>query len=338
MRITIPPMRRLRSVYALSSVVALACIVLWGIQNVVGQANSCNEKYRLLNPARRCGSTLPQGEWNYEHLRDALTAKTDALTASGALSHISVYFQDLDHGPRFGIGEYDKFLPASLMKLPVLIFFLHAADLEPGILNKPLSFTGKLDVTDNVDSEDQTIQPDTPYTIRDMLTKMIKYSDNRSYLVLLREMNALSEETAYTTFQDLDILDMMVESKETYVSISAYAKLFGVLYSTSYLSKDMSQFALELLSETTFTQGIQAGVPSDLRVAHKFGYTNIDGGQLHDCGIVYHPKMAYILCVLTSGPDQDKANAAIRDMSRMVYDAVSTPDFDRLLRKSQSNL
>lgn len=332
-----PQMRRLQSVYLLASLAGLICTLMLGAHHVVGQTGTCNEKYSLLNPTRRCAQSLPQGEWNYETLRDMLRQKKDELKSAGAVNHLSIYFQDLDHGPRFGIGEYDKFLPASLMKVPVLIFFLHAADLDRSILDRTLTYTGTLDVSDNVGTPEETILPDTPYSIRDMLTKMIKYSDNRSYLVLLREMSALSEDTAYYTFRDLDVLNLMVESDETYISISSYAKLFSVLYNMGYLSKDMSQYALKLLSETTFTEGIVAGVPAGTRVAHKFGYTNVDGGQLHDCGIVYHPETAYILCVLTSGPDQDKANGAIIDISRMVFDAVSAPGFDNLLHKSQKS-
>jgi len=302
-----------------------------GVQGAWNAFSPCHQTYDLLNPTKRCGATLPQGEWNYEPLRDALSMKKEELKTAGIVTHLSIYFQDLDHGPRFGIGEYDKFSPASLMKVPVLIFFAHAADLEPSILDSTLSYTGDLPIANNVLSQEHTIEPDTPYPIRDLLTKMIMHSDNRSYLILLREMNRLSEATAYRTFSDLDVLGMMLEADTNYVSISSYAKLFSVLYNTGYLSKDMSQFALSLLSEATFHEGIVAGVPDTVRVAHKFGYAVVDGEpQLHDCGIVYHPKMAYVVCVMTSGPDENRANEAILEISRMVYEAVSSLDFDRL--------
>ncbi len=92
----------------------------------------------------------------------------------------------------------------------------------------------------------------------------------------------------------------------------------------------MSQLALELLSQTTFREGIAAGVPESERVAHKFGYAVIQGeGQLHDCGIVYHPKMAYVLCVMTSGTDANQMNAAIVETSKMVYEGISALDLSR---------
>lgn len=312
------------AVFALGAVIALGADALWH------RYEPCHQTYDLLSPVRRCNDSLPQGEWNYEPLRDRLSAMKDQLKARGDVTHMSVYFQDLDHGPRFGIGEYDKFRPASLIKLPLLLLFLHAADIDPAIFDKTLSYTVALNTEDNIEETAETIQPDTPYTIRELLTKMIVYSDNRSYVLLLREMNN-QPDLAYKTFQDLDTLQMMLQTDETYVSISSYAKLFAILYNISYLSKDMSQYGLELLSQATFKEGITKGVPDTQRVAHKFGYAVIDGeGQLHDCGIVYHPKMAYILCVLTTGADTNKANAAIIDISKTVYDAVSEQDVGRM--------
>jgi beta-lactamase class A len=301
------------------------------IQYAWARVAPCHQAYDLLHPLRRCRSALAQGEWNYESLRETLATKKEEHKASGTLAHLSIYFQDLDHGPRFGIGEYDKFQAVSLIKLPVAIFFLHAADLNPAILDKTLSFSGELAIRDNVSSPEETLLPDTPYPIREMIRKMIVYSDNRSYLLLLREMGILSEDVAYRTFHDLDVLQMMLESDVTYVSIASYAKLYSVLYNTGYLSKDMSQLALRMLSESTFPGGIVAGVPKGTRVAHKFGYATIAGEtHLHDCGIVYHPKMAYTLCIMTTGYDDDASNAAITDISKIVYDTVSTLDVDHI--------
>ncbi len=313
-------------------IVYLACaiggaVILLSAQALWAFSAPCHLSYDLLSPLRRCTAIPVQGEWNYQPLRDDLQAKKDQLKASGAVTHMSIYFQDLDHGPRFGIGEYDKFFPASLIKLPILIFFLHAADNDPAILDKQLSFQGELAITDNATGSGETIEPNTPYAIREMLRKMIVFSDNRSALVLLHEMNSESERSAYDTFHDLDVLPMML-ADQNYVEISSYAKLFAILYNSAYLSKEMSQFALQLLSEATFKQGIAAGVPPGLTVAHKFGFTDAGSElQLHDCGIVYHPNMSYVLCVMTSGLDQNSQNEAIIDVSKTVYEAVNGERF-----------
>jgi beta-lactamase class A len=304
----------------------LGTISVVAVQQTGWTSKHCTSTYSLINPANRCTTAIEQGEWDYEPLRDELLMKKEEWKTKGQVSHISIYFRDLDHGPRFGIGEYDKFQPASLIKLPVLIAFLHEADRDPSILEKKLSYSDELKVNENVDESWQTIQPNIEYSIRELLEKMIVYSDNYSYLLLTREMNSTPSITAYYTFRDLGILRMMQAPNADYISIQNYSNLFAVLYNTGYLSKDMSQLALELLSESTFKDGLVAGVPKNVRVAHKFGHRILADAdsQLHDCGIVYHPDMAYLLCVMTSGPNMEAEQYAIAEVSRMVYDAVSS--------------
>ncbi len=301
--------------------------------------DSCIRNFALINPRLRCEEGLQQGEWDYEFLRDTLLLKKNDYKANGDVSHLSVYFRDLDYGPRFGIGEYDKFQPASLRKVPVLITYLHLADLDPAILEKTLSFSGALRINQNMPASEYTIQPDTPYTVRELLTKMIVHSDNYSYLLLTEEMNAITPIIPYYTFRDLDVLRMMMDAKGEYISIQSYGNLFAVLYNTGYLSKGMSQYALELLSQATFAEGLVADLPQGVRVAHKFGERFEPDGenQLHDCGIVYHPVTNYTLCVMTTGTDFEKQKAAIAEISRMVYDGVSSLPLSREAGESRSS-
>ena len=56
-----------------------------------------------------------------------------------------------------------------------------------------------------------------------------------------------------------------------YFTAKNYSKVFFALLNATYLNKENSEKALELLSNTDFTQGIVAGVPNNIKVAHKFG-------------------------------------------------------------------
>jgi hypothetical protein len=84
-----------------------------------------------------------------------------------------------------------------------------------------------------------------------------------------------------------------------------------------------------LLSYTKFNKGIVAGVP-DVKVSHKFGeYSLLQDGklvkqELHDCGIVYYPKNHYLVCVMTKGNDFDVLSNVIEDVSRIVFEYVSS--------------
>ena len=152
---------------------SFGALLLLVIVRIGMRHKSCANTYDLINPQLQCDEGLRQGEWDYEPLRDILLAKKQTFKDAGVVSHISVYFRDLDHGPRFGIGEYDKFHPASLRKVPVLIAYLHLADLDRKILDKTASFSGALNANPNVEESEQTIVKNTPYTVRELLKKMI---------------------------------------------------------------------------------------------------------------------------------------------------------------------
>ncbi len=285
----------------------------------------CHTMYSLINPNFRCVASSIT-EWSYEPLRDDLITKITALQKKKSVAHVSVYFRDLTRGPRFGIEEYEKFIPGSLLKVPLMLAVLHEADRNPALLDQPLAFSGAFaDITNNFERPEETIQPNTPYTVRELLRKMIVYSDNLSKDLLTQKLAASPLQTVYDTFLDTGVAAIMAPETQ-YVSIQSYATLFAVLYNRGYLSGAMSQLALELLSSSTFRDGLVAGVPADVRVAHKFGVRMVPKGQnqLHDCGIVYHPSATYILCVMTTGTDVTDEAAAIADVSRATYDAVGS--------------
>ena len=83
------------------------------------------------------------------------------------------------------------------------------------------------------------------------------------------------------------------------------------------------------MTQTSFTEGLVAGVPSSTPVAHKFGIvsffrgTTVTSRELHDCGIVYAPSHPYLLCVMTRGSSQlGSMEQTISDISNAVYQTV----------------
>ncbi len=88
----------------------------------------------------------------------------------------------------------------------------------------------------------------------------------------------------------------------------------------------MSAKALTYLVNSEFKEGIAGGVPSEIKVAHKFGERTLsaDLKHLHDCGIVYYPDNPYILCVMTRGNNYQELSNIIKTISKMTYDEVES--------------
>ena len=96
------------------------------------------------------------------------------------------------------------------------------------------------------------------------------------------------------------------------------------MFNASYLSRESSERGLAYLAHSDFQNGLVAGVPQGITVAHKFGERVSANGakQLHDCGIVYYPTRPYLLCVMTRGDDFSKLTEVIQSVSRIVYQSV----------------
>ena len=110
------------------------------------------------------------------------------------------------------------------------------------------------------------------------------------------------------------------------------AAFYRILFNASYLNRADSEEVLKILSNTTYRNGIPAGVPENVLVAHKFGErypTNVENNsqlhmlQLHDCGIIYYPKRPYILCIMTRGDNLETQQTVIAHISSFIYEKIS---------------
>ncbi len=246
----------------------------------------------------------------------------------GKISHVSVYFRDLNGGPAFGINEDENFTPASLLKVPLMMCYFERAEFDPGILQVQLKYTA-----DAGTNSDQNFKPKEKltvgqiYTVEELIFRMVSYSDNEA-------ANLLDENTddgyKMQTYRDLGIEIPGVRGREDFMSVKEYSSFFRILYNASYLGKRMSNKALEILSKSEFHDGLEKGVPAGTVVAHKFGEKKyVDGAtnqilgiQLHDCGIIYHPVKPYLLSIMTRGDKFEDMSKVIAEISKMVYDEV----------------
>ncbi len=243
--------------------------------------------------------------------------------SSGVVRRISVYFRDLDNnGPTFGIGEDDLFSPASMLKLPVLFAYFARSESDPSLLSREITISKSAEEQDGHDPAD-LLQAGSTYTIDELLRRMIIYSDNESLHLLLAFLRQMypDEDVFADTLAAIGIAKSE-GSEDDFLTVKRNASLYRALYNASFLSKEMSQRALDLLTRTAAPVGIREGVPEGVMVAHKFGIRESEG-QLHDCGIVYHPKNHYLLCIMTQGEGTPMQSTIIADISRMIFEEVS---------------
>ncbi len=282
----------------------------------------------LINPLLDCDTginTLPEFTSLKTGIADAIKQGTDR----GDADHVSVYFRSLNGGRWVGINEDEQYVGASLIKLPVAMAYYKLAETRPETMEDKIAFDGVEDkmaeITQNI-PPDAALQQGKSYSVEDLIYRMLAYSDNASLDLL---GNHIEQKSIDDVFDDLGIARKRDDANNALISPKDYSEFFRVLYNTTYYSRGDSQNLLKTLTRATFKDGLVAGVPADVPVAHKFGERTVvqDNGttsltELHDCGIIYLPKHPYFLCVMTRGKDLDALKGVIQHISKTTYAGV----------------
>ena len=205
------------------------------------------------------------------------------------------------------------------MKVPAMISVLKKIEESPEILKSKISYKNNFDENNREHFKSTEVaQAGRAYSVEELLGFMIRNSDNNSVIMLAQ---FFSKDQMTDVFYDTGVKLPNEEGQtEDYMSVKTYSYFFRLLFNASYLDRHLSEYALNLLSQTDFKEGIARGVPATIDVAHKFG--EVDRGsekQLHDCGIIYFPNHPYLLCVMTRASDFEGAKKTIGDISSAVY-------------------
>lgn len=296
---------------------------LTGILKELYPIRAADEKYKLINPL--ISYHLPESVIfeNFGILENKFNAVIQRFTQKNNLGKVSVYFRDLNSARLVSINSNAVYEPASLLKVPVMIAYFKKSEGDPYLLNKKLLYraSGQLAVPHE---EKSVLKDGDYYSVEFLIKEMIMSSDNGALDLLVANIDT---KFLYEVFADLGI--SFPSAGDYTISARNYSLFFRTLYNATYLDKEMSQRALELLSGAEFVEGLVAGIPEDLQVAHKFGIkgvyegASLVGAELHDCGIIYYPAHPYLLCVFSSGKDLVNLKNFIKEISQIGYGEVS---------------
>jgi beta-lactamase class A len=313
----------------------------WLVKDVLGPHVSSPQplrlasgSYQFINPLLSCNfsalNIFPQDQ----AMNGVVTSVINGHKAKGDIAAASAYFADFLTSKFSSTNSDLKFYPSSITKIPIMMAYYELAESSNSILNQKITYpVGSEDV--NASQETKPAVPLVPgqtYTVENLIERMIKYSDNNAAALLYE---AGDRDTITDVYNNLQIPTEKTVTADNldFITPQQISTLFRVLYNATYLSRDYSEKALALLSQTDFTQGLVAGVPSGTTVSHKFGIVRITTNgvetsrELHDCGIFYAPNHPYLLCVMTRGSATSPGSlsamqSTIADVSTAVYNQV----------------
>lgn len=235
----------------------------------------------------------------------------------GKVGSVSVYLRKLSDGSWITINGDEQYAPGSLMKIAILISYLKNSENAPAILNHQLLFTKHQENMPDQNFIEEELMPGKKYTISELLSRMIINSDNEATALLSAHLDVSVFKKLFT---DLNLTEPNTTQKDYFINVSDCAKFLRILYNSSYLNYNLSQYALELLTKSKFNKGLTKVIPGEVKVAHKFGESGDKNNvQLHEEGIVYVNNNPYLLVVMTKGKDFGKLSECIASLSSAVY-------------------
>ena len=252
-----------------------------------------------------------------EPIKQSILSLIDGHKASGTIASASVYLRDFNSGAWITINENEKYSPGSLLKVPELIAFMKMNEQHPGTLNKVIRYDRPLASNKHANFLSKSIQLGKSYTIKELLSYMITYSDNNATLLLNQNIDVAVFNKVFT---DLGLPAPDSKANQYPITAKDYSLFMRVLYNGTYLSIDDSEFCTRLLSTCNFPVGMEGGLPSNVKMAHKFGEGGFDNApQFSESGIVYINNRAYLLTVMTSGNNMKQLPKVVADIARLVY-------------------
>ncbi len=258
----------------------------------------------------------------------------DSVTKSGA--DVGIAFETLDGRLVWSSRGDDVFHAASTMKIPVMIELFHQVK------------QGKVKLSDSlpIKNEFHSLVDGSPFTLKaaddsetdlykavgqtrtldQLCDLMVTVSSNFATNILIQKLG-IENIRATVTSLHADGMDIKrgVEDQKAFdkgmnntTTARGLATLLVAIANGKAVDADSSAKMVEILERQKFNEGIPAGVPKNIRVAHKTGeITKIH----HDAGIVYAERPFVIVVLVRGIEDFDQSSALIAGVTHDLYQA-----------------
>ncbi len=244
-----------------------------------------------------------EGKEKAEKAKKAFNEKANNYSGVYAL-----YVVRLNDGSNYGINESGVMQAASLIKLPVLATLYKEADA--GRIDLETKYTLK-NSDKRAGAGSLTSKPaGMVLTYRDLARAMGKQSDNTAFNII---RNVLGEEKINSVIKSIGMSKTNLTENET--SPKDIGTFFEKLWKKEIVSEKSRDEILEYLTGTIYENWLVAGIPPDVRVAHKYGR------ELHvvnDAGIIYGDK-PFVLVIMSDGVVEREADEIIPELAKIVY-------------------
>jgi beta-lactamase class A len=209
---------------------------------------------------------------------DFSQVKSDFKRETQDLSGVyGFYVYRLEGGESYGLYQDEIFQAASLIKLPLML----------------------------------ALYQEKPEGYKELVERMGKKSDNAAFQ---EARSILGDRKIKETILAVGMNHTSLEENET--TMRDIGLFFAKLWRGELLPDSERDEILESLTDTIYEEHLAAGIPEDVRVAHKYGR------EVHvvaDAGIVFTDR-PFIVAIMTKGVVETEADAVFPELARLIFE------------------
>lgn len=266
-------------------------------------------------------SAEPQCESSrYAEVKEAVVHAIERAKVEGLAEAVSVYVRDFNKGEWFTVDGDRRYDPGSLTKLPVALTLLRMTESDPALRTRAMGLKGTLNMPEHRHAPSEPLDPSGAYDLAELLERSLEHSDKTASAILAQQMDY---KLFRSLLRQLGLPDLAGDLDSYPLSSAGYAQFIEALYTSSFLSPRTSQYLMDLLLRSEFKDGMRAGIPEEVEVAHDFGEASGDGAfQLHDAGLVFAPNGTYLAVVMTQGRAFDALPGVVARVHETIYQGM----------------
>ena len=247
-----------------------------------------------------------------------------------------VYYLNMNNGESLAYKETQPIVAASTIKIAYNTYLYEKVAKGEISLDEKMTYNSTAYPNGDYEGGTGSIQNSpngTEFTIREVSNLCITISDNCATNMILRRLGGedavndnylkpISCTVDYrgtSSYTDCTGAEKSGKRRTSAIDLALYAEH---LYRDYEENQTIFQPLIDDLCNTEYNWGVPAGVPTDVKVAHKVGFYP-DYYTYNDIGIVFSSE-DYVLCVMTECKDEGKAHQIIGEVSRMIFEYVES--------------
>lgn len=268
---------------------------------------------------------------------DSLAARIEARLEETGLE-FGVAYRDLGSDREMLLNPDEEFHAASTMKVAVMVRLFRMAERDELSLDDSVRITNRF--ASIYDSSTYRLSPEEdsdpalydrvgdPVPVRELVQRMIARSSNLATNELIRLADPAETRTmlerigagGLKVLRGVEDIPAYRHGMNNTTTARALLELLSAVARGEVAGQDATREMISILEAQHFNEGIPAGLPDSVAVAHKTGWIT---GIVHDAAVVRPPGRApYVLVVLTRGDvEAERARRAIADVSRLIWEA-----------------